>query len=416
MEEVRRGEERERGTHMQSEEREREKVLVAEEMVGPNFMDEIDCGSFFDHIDDLLDFPVEDVDGAAAATLPSVSAGAGNCNSLASIWPPESDSFPGSDSVFSGNSASDLSAELSVPRPLWPLDCLICDIRVQCTDLIVSFEKFSVASLALRYEDIVQLEWLSNFVEDSFCGGSLTMKKVEEPSCTTKEDSVHHQFNTSSPVSVLESSSSCGGAKAAPLPEIYIPVPCGRARSKRPRPATFNPRPAMNLISPASSVVGENMQHNVISPKASSDSENFAESQPLPKMPKQVSGEPKKKKKVKLPLPVGPADSNANQNGSQPVRKCMHCEITKTPQWRAGPMGPKTLCNACGVRYKSGRLFPEYRPAASPTFCPSLHSNSHKKVLEMRCRGIDKSGFAMNSAASPELIPNTNSSLTLEYM
>ncbi|XP_020229701.1 GATA transcription factor 8 isoform X2 [Cajanus cajan] len=351
------------------------KISVAEKMVGPNFMDEIDCGSFFDHIDDLLDFPVEDVD-AAAATLPPVAAGAGNCNSLASIWPAQSDS------VFSGNSASDLSAELSVP-----------------------------------YEDIVQLEWLSNFVEDSFCGGSLTMKKVEEPSsCTTKEDSVHNQFNTSSPVSVLESSSTCSGGKTVPPPEIYIPVPCGRARSKRPRPATFNPRPAMNLISPASSVVGENMQPNVISPKASSDSENFAESQLVPKIPKQASGEPKKKKKVKLPLPVGPADSNSNQNGSQPVRKCMHCEITKTPQWRAGPMGPKTLCNACGVRYKSGRLYPEYRPAASPTFCPSLHSNSHKKVLEMRCRGIDKSGYAMNSAASPELIPNTNSSLTLEYM
>lgn len=350
-------------------------------MVGPNFMDEIDCGSFFDHIDDLLDFPVEDVDGGAS-TLPSVAA-AGNSNSLASIWPAESESFPGSDSVFSGKSASDLSAELSVP-----------------------------------YEDIVQLEWLSNFVEDSFCEGSLTMKKVEEPSCTTKEDSVHNQFHTSSPVSVLESSSSCSGGKTAPprSPEIYIPVPCGRARSKRPRPATFNPRPAMNLISPASSFVGENMQPNVISTKASADSENFAESQPVPvpKMPKQANGETKKKKKVKVPLPVVPADGNLNS--SQPVRKCMHCEITKTPQWRAGPMGPKTLCNACGVRFKSGRLFPEYRPAASPTFCPSLHSNSHKKVLEMRCKGIDSSGFAINSDASPELIPNTNSSLTLEYM
>lgn len=86
-----------------------------EKMVGPNFMDEIDCGSFFDHIDDLLDFPVEDVDAAAsAAALPAVSA-AGNCNSLTSIWPHEPESFPGSDSVFSGNSASDLSAELSVP-------------------------------------------------------------------------------------------------------------------------------------------------------------------------------------------------------------------------------------------------------------------------------------------------------------
>jgi len=47
-------------------------------------------------------------------------------------------------------------------------------------------------------------------------------------------------------------------------------------------------------------------------------------------------------------------------------------------------MGPKTLCNACGVRYKSGRLVPEYRPAASPTFVMSKHSNSHRKVLELR--------------------------------
>jgi len=47
-------------------------------------------------------------------------------------------------------------------------------------------------------------------------------------------------------------------------------------------------------------------------------------------------------------------------------------------------MGPKTLCNACGVRYKSGRLVPEYRPAASPTFVMSKHSNSHRKVLELQ--------------------------------
>ena len=142
-------------------------------------MDEIDCGSFFDHIDDLLDFPVEDVDGGAA-TLPSVAA-AGNCNSLASIWPAESDSFPTSDSVFSGNTASDLSAELSVPvsflnvalllsifvflfKSFWrvhmnSVNCSVIisapivslasfvavglldyDITVSCTDLIVCFK------------------------------------------------------------------------------------------------------------------------------------------------------------------------------------------------------------------------------------------------------------------------------------
>ncbi|CAL5056869.1 unnamed protein product [Urochloa decumbens] len=65
-------------------------------------------------------------------------------------------------------------------------------------------------------------------------------------------------------------------------------------------------------------------------------------------------------------------------------RRCSHCGVNKTPQWRAGPEGAKTLCNACGVRYKSGRLLPEYRPACSPTFVSTIHSNSHRKVLEMR--------------------------------
>jgi len=70
------------------------------------------------------------------------------------------------------------------------------------------------------------------------------------------------------------------------------------------------------------------------------------------------------------------------------ARRCTHCLSQRTPQWRAGPLGPKTLCNACGVRYKSGRLLPEYRPAKSPTFVSYLHSNSHKKVLEMRMQSI----------------------------
>lgn len=39
--------------------------------------------------------------------------------------------------------------------------------------------------------------------------------------------------------------------------------------------------------------------------------------------------------------------------------KCAMCGTTRTPQWREGPDGPKTLCNACGVRLsrekKNGR-------------------------------------------------------------
>ncbi|CAD5190753.1 unnamed protein product [Musa acuminata subsp. malaccensis] len=41
------------------------------------------------------------------------------------------------------------------------------------------------------------------------------------------------------------------------------------------------------------------------------------------------------------------------------LKCCADCRTTKTPLWRAGPSGPKSLCNACGIRYrKNGRALP----------------------------------------------------------
>ncbi|KAE8666362.1 hypothetical protein F3Y22_tig00112501pilonHSYRG00094 [Hibiscus syriacus] len=335
-------------------------------MVGStDFIDEIDCGSFFD---DLIDFPNGDVELDSSAAFPS-------------IWTTQLESLPCSDPVFSNNSASDPSAELFVP-----------------------------------YEDIVQLEWMSNFVEDSHSGESLTIKKEESSSISMAS---HHQFQTCSPISVLESSSSYSGAKPLTCsPETAAPGKRRCARSKCPRPAMFNSFPGVPLISPTSSVNESDIPQPFAFPNVLSDSENYAESRLLIKLPKQVNAEhKKKKKKIKLSLsaPAGIADDSQNPT-AQGVGKCMHCEITKTPQWRAGPMGPKTLCNACGVRYKSGRLFPEYRPAASPTFVPSLHSNSHKKVLEMRTKSCALAPTTtMIDNNSPELIP-TKSNPTLDYI
>lgn len=308
-----------------------------------DFGDEIDFGSLFDQIDDLIDFPDKDN-------------GCGLCGSddFPNIWSNPAPCDGGFDPIFTGNintnTASDLSAELSVP-----------------------------------YEDIVQLEWLSTFVEDSFSsGGGMTLEK-QNPSIN--KNSTQNHLQTSSPVSVLDSSStSSSSSSSVGKPATLSPTQRGphRIRSKRPRPAIFNPRPAIQLLSPTSSLT-ENPQLSA-PVVVSSDSQNFVESHFGKKLPKTLGGE-HKKKKAKMLLPSGPAETNQNPP-SQSVRKCMHCEITKTPQWRAGPMGPKSLCNACGVRYKSGRLFPEYRPAASPTFVPSLHSNSHKKVIEMRTKTV----------------------------
>nr|XP_010925019.1 protein CYTOKININ-RESPONSIVE GATA TRANSCRIPTION FACTOR 1 [Elaeis guineensis] len=37
------------------------------------------------------------------------------------------------------------------------------------------------------------------------------------------------------------------------------------------------------------------------------------------------------------------------------IRVCSDCSTTKTPLWRSGPQGPKSLCNACGIRQRKAR-------------------------------------------------------------
>jgi hypothetical protein len=36
-------------------------------------------------------------------------------------------------------------------------------------------------------------------------------------------------------------------------------------------------------------------------------------------------------------------------------KTCVDCGTSKTPLWRGGPAGPKSLCNACGIRSRKKR-------------------------------------------------------------
>ncbi|XP_008800719.1 GATA transcription factor 19 [Phoenix dactylifera] len=68
--------------------------------------------------------------------------------------------------------------------------------------------------------------------------------------------------------------------------------------------------------------------------------------------------------------PTGP--TNSSNLGADPVllaRRCANCDTTSTPLWRNGPRGPKSLCNACGIRYKK-----EERRAAASTASPTSSS------------------------------------------
>ncbi|KAL6571321.1 hypothetical protein OROHE_002964 [Orobanche hederae] len=183
-----------------------------------------------------------------------------------------------------------------------------------------------------------ELEWLSN--KDAFpavetCFGILSDNPELIP---------NHQ----SPISVLENSNTNSiGSSVASCPTNY---PVGARAKRRRRTAGFGDLlPSRRCSRPAHA---KNAVRN---------EREFSLSQSPP-----------------APVPM------MTQGGGVMGRRCLHCQTDKTPQWRAGPMGPKTLCNACGVRYKSGRLFPEYRPASSPTFSSVQHSNSHRKVVEMR--------------------------------
>ncbi|XP_022759680.1 GATA transcription factor 23-like [Durio zibethinus] len=41
------------------------------------------------------------------------------------------------------------------------------------------------------------------------------------------------------------------------------------------------------------------------------------------------------------------------QSGFKEInRRCVDCNTTRTPLWRGGPAGPRSLCNACGIRYR----------------------------------------------------------------
>ncbi|KAI7852471.1 hypothetical protein BDC45DRAFT_188415 [Circinella umbellata] len=47
--------------------------------------------------------------------------------------------------------------------------------------------------------------------------------------------------------------------------------------------------------------------------------------------------------------------SRSNSNGGG-VKKCLYCGSKTTPMWRRGPQGAGTLCNACGVKWKHGKI------------------------------------------------------------
>ncbi|XP_060189873.1 GATA transcription factor 5-like isoform X2 [Lycium barbarum] len=209
---------------------------------------------------------------------------------------------------------------------------------------IEDFGSFPNNELSIPENGLDDLEWLSHFVEEeSFVENTLTY-----PTGNLLEKQLENRSDTEKPVQ----DKSC----------FTSPVQT-RARTKRTRTG------------------GRIWSLGSVSLTGSSTSSSFSSTTTTTSLCLSQTAESTVRRQQRRHCEVQP-------------RRCTHCGVQKTPQWRAGPMGTKTLCNACGVRFKSGRLLPEYRPACSPTFSNDLHSNNHRKVLEMRQKKEAETGLA----------------------
>ncbi|KAK4745608.1 hypothetical protein SAY87_011920 [Trapa incisa] len=47
--------------------------------------------------------------------------------------------------------------------------------------------------------------------------------------------------------------------------------------------------------------------------------------------------------------------SSGEGHSAENKKTCADCGTSKTPLWRGGPAGPKSLCNACGIKSRKKR-------------------------------------------------------------
>ncbi|KAG8075452.1 hypothetical protein GUJ93_ZPchr0006g41282 [Zizania palustris] len=79
------------------------------------------------------------------------------------------------------------------------------------------------------------------------------------------------------------------------------------------------------------------------------------------------------------------------------IRVCSDCNTTKTPLWRSGPCGPKSLCNACGIRQRKAQraMMASGSPAsavagAKDAATPTYAAAAQPKVKKEKRADVDR--------------------------
>ncbi|CAN4094479.1 unnamed protein product [Withania somnifera] len=120
--------------------------------------------------------------------------------------------------------------------------------------------------------------------------------------------------------------------------------------------------------------------------------------------------------------------SSNNNNNNIPIRVCSDCSTTKTPLWRSGPKGPKSLCNACGIRQRKARRAmavangTNVSSTSSSTTTPTklkVQQHKHKTTklntnhvvpFKKRCKFLSNSTITTPATAAAPCVDSSSSS------
>ncbi|KAL5071674.1 hypothetical protein RYX36_022561 [Vicia faba] len=103
----------------------------------------------------------------------------------------------------------------------------------------------------------------------------------------------------------------------------------------------------------------------------------------------------------------GGIQNDMYNQGSPTARVCVECQATSTPLWRSGPKGPKSLCNACGIRQRKARRAVAEAGSSwvTSTKMRGLDNEKEKKLVVNKCTQFKKKN--KNTSTSPTAATTT---------
>lgn len=99
-------------------------------------------------------------------------------------------------------------------------------------------------------------------------------------------------------------------------------------------------------------------------------------------------------------------NNDINSSSNSNIRVCSDCNTTSTPLWRSGPRGPKSLCNACGIRQRKARramAAAENGAVISVEASSSTKSKVNSKVKKLRTSHVVQGKKLSNKPPNPPL-------------